>query len=129
MFLTFDLDFWKTAPYFLLTTKLFWKYEHCRVDWYMTQPYSIHDDYILEMMSLVTGLVRVFLTFTFAVKILQVTHSCWWRWFTIDVPPSSLNLVLRWLLCYLFCSSFVINTVIVTTGTHWTVMKAGGLAP
>jgi hypothetical protein len=34
--LTFDLDFWKTAPYFLLTTKLFWKYEHCRVEWYMT---------------------------------------------------------------------------------------------
>jgi hypothetical protein len=28
----------KTAPYFLLTTKLFWKYEHCRVEWYMTQP-------------------------------------------------------------------------------------------
>jgi len=23
----------------------------------MTQPYSIHDDYILEMMSLVTGLI------------------------------------------------------------------------
>ena len=39
---------------------------------------------------------------------------CWWRWFTIDVPPSSLNLVLRWLLFYLFCSSIVINTVIVT---------------
>jgi hypothetical protein len=55
-FLTFDLDFWKTAPYFLLTTKLFWKYEHCRVEWYMTQPYIIHDDYILEMMSLITGL-------------------------------------------------------------------------
>ena len=39
---------------------------------------------------------------------------CWWRWFTIDVPPSSLNLVLRWLLFYLFCSSIVTNTVIVT---------------
>ena len=52
----FDLDFWKTAPYFLLTTKLFWKYEHCRVEWYMTQPYIIHDDYILEIISLITGL-------------------------------------------------------------------------
>jgi len=37
--------------------------------------------------------------------------------FTIDVPPSSLNLVLRWLLFYLFCSSIVINTAIVTVGT------------
>jgi hypothetical protein len=33
------------------------------------------------------------------------------------VPPSSLNLVLRWLLFYLFCSSIVIHTVIVTAGT------------
>jgi len=31
-----------------------------------------------------------------------------WRWFTIDVPPSSLDLVLRWLLFYLVCSSIVI---------------------
>jgi hypothetical protein len=61
--------------------------------------------------------VRVFLTFTFVVKILQVTRGCWWGWFTIDVPPSSLNLVLRWLLFYLFCSSIVIHTVIVTAGT------------
>ena len=30
---------------------------------------------------------------------------------------TSLNLVLRWRLFYLFCSSIVINTVIVTTGT------------
>ena len=56
--------------------------------------------------------VKVFLTFTFVVKILQVTRGCWRRWFTIDVPPSSLNLVLRWLLLYLFCSSVVVNTVI-----------------
>jgi hypothetical protein len=27
----------------------------------------------------------LFLTFTFVVKILQVTRGCWWRWFTIDV--------------------------------------------
>jgi hypothetical protein len=79
--------------------------------------------------------VIVFLSFTFVVKILQVTRGCWWRWksiayyrlcrdgiyfdkilvsenklfkrlnkanlyrwrwFTIDVPPSSLNLVLLW---------------------------------
>ena len=58
--------------------------------------------------------IKVFLTFTFVVKILQATRGCWWRWFTIDVPPSSLNLVLRWLLFYLFCSSIVINTVIMT---------------
>jgi hypothetical protein len=58
--------------------------------------------------------VKVFLTFIFVVKIFQVTRSCWWRWFTIDVPPSSLNLVLLWQLFYLFCSSIVINTVIVT---------------
>jgi hypothetical protein len=58
--------------------------------------------------------VKVFLTFTFAVKILQVTRGCWWRWFTIDVPPSSLNLVLLWQLFYLFCSSIVRNNVIVT---------------
>jgi hypothetical protein len=51
-----------------------------------------------------------FLTFTFVVKILQVTRSCWWRWFTIDIPPSSQNLVLLWQLFYLFCSSIVINT-------------------
>ena len=38
--------------------------------------------------------VKGFLTFTFVVKILQVTRGCCWRWFTIDVPPSSLNLVL-----------------------------------
>ena len=25
----------------------------------MTQPHSIHDDYILEMMSLVTGLIHI----------------------------------------------------------------------
>jgi hypothetical protein len=61
--------------------------------------------------------VKVFLTFTFVVKILQVTRGCWWRWFTIDVPPSSLNLVLLWQLVYLFCSSIVIHTVIVTVGT------------
>jgi hypothetical protein len=61
--------------------------------------------------------VRVFLTFTFVVKILQVTRGSWWRWFTIDVPPSSLNLVLLWQLFYLFCSSFVIHTAIVTAGT------------
>ena len=58
--------------------------------------------------------LKVFLTFTFVVKILQVTRGCWWRWFTIDVPPSSLNLVLLWQLFYLFCSSVDINTVIVT---------------
>jgi hypothetical protein len=49
-----------------------------------------------------------------------MTHTLtvfWWRWFTIDVPPSSLNLVLLWQLFYLFCSSIVINTVIVTVGT------------
>jgi hypothetical protein len=61
--------------------------------------------------------VRVFLTFTFVVKILQGTRGCWWRLFTIDVPPSSLDLVLHWLLFYLFCSSVVINAVIVTAGT------------
>jgi hypothetical protein len=54
--------------------------------------------------------VKMFLTFTFVVNILQVTQSCWWRWFTIDVAPSSLNLVLHWQLFYLFCSSIVINT-------------------
>ena len=62
--------------------------------------------------------VKVFLTFTFVVKILQVTRGCWWRWFTIDVPTSSLNLVLLWQLFYLFCSSIVINTVIVTAGNE-----------
>jgi hypothetical protein len=61
--------------------------------------------------------VKVFLTFTFVVKILQGTRGCWWRWFTIDVPPSSLDLVLRWLLFYLFWSSIVINAAIVTAGT------------
>jgi hypothetical protein len=61
--------------------------------------------------------VKVFLTFTFVVKILQKTRGCWWRWFTIDVPPSSLDLVLRWLLFYLFWSSIVINAAIVTAGT------------
>ena len=25
--------------------------------------------------------VKVFLTFTFVVKVLQVTRGCWWRWF------------------------------------------------
>jgi hypothetical protein len=40
-----------------------------------------------------------------------------WRWLTIDVPPSSLDLVLRWLLFYLFCSSIVINAVI-SDSTH-----------
>jgi hypothetical protein len=58
--------------------------------------------------------VKVFLTFTFVVKILQVIRGCWWRWFTIGVPPSSLNLVLLWQLFYLLCSSIVINTVIET---------------
>jgi hypothetical protein len=43
-------------------------------------------------------------------KILQVNRGCWWRWFAIYVPPSSLNLVLLWQLFYLFCSSIVINT-------------------
>jgi hypothetical protein len=35
----------------------------------------------------------------------------------ILVPSSSLNLVLLWQLFYPFCSSIVINTVIVTAGT------------
>jgi len=61
--------------------------------------------------------IKVFLTFTFVVKILQVTWGCWWRWFTIDVLPFSLNLILLWQLFYLFCSIIVINTVIVTAGT------------
>ena len=73
--------------------------------------------------------VRMFLTFTFVIKILQRTHSYWWRWFTQNIPPSSLNLVLRWLLFYLFCSSIVINAAIVTTGTFEPLIKAGGLAP
>ena len=38
--------------------------------------------------------ITLFLTFTFVVKILRVTRGCWWRWFTIDVLPFSLNLVL-----------------------------------
>ena len=59
--------------------------------------------YLLSMCD-----VKVFLTFTFVVRILQVTRGCWW--FTLDVPPSSLNLVLLWQLFYLFCSSIVINT-------------------
>ena len=40
-----------------------------------------------------------------------------WRWLTIDVPPSSLDLVLRWPLFYLFCSSIVINAVISNSTT------------
>jgi hypothetical protein len=67
--------------------------------------------------------VKVFLTFTFVVKILQMTRGCWWRWFTIDVPPSSLNLVLLWQLFYLFRSSIVIKTVIVTAGTFEPLLK------
>jgi hypothetical protein len=42
-----------------------------------------------------------------------------WRWFTIDVPPSSLDLVLRWLLFYLFCSSIVMNAVLSDTTHHF----------
>ena len=57
------------------------------------------------------------LTFTFVATILQVTRGCWWRWFTIDVPPSPLNLVLLWQLFNLFGSSIVIHTVIVTAVT------------
>ena len=37
--------------------------------------------------------------------------------------PSSLDLVLRWLLVYLFCSSIVINAVIVTAGTFEPLWK------
>jgi hypothetical protein len=69
--------------------------------------------------------IKVFLTFTFVVKILQVTWGCWWRWFTIDVPPFSLNLILLWQLlsilfhyCYTYCYSDSRNL--------WAVMKAGG---
>jgi hypothetical protein len=65
---------------------------------------------LVEIYS-VSADLKVFLTFTFVVKILQVTRGCWWRWFTIDVPPSSLNLVLLWQLFYLFCSSVVINAM------------------
>ena len=61
--------------------------------------------------------VRVFFTFIFVVKILQRTRGCWWKWFKIDVPPSPLNLVLRWLLFYLFCTKIVINAVIATART------------
>ena len=35
----------------------------------------------------------------------------------VSLTYTSLNLVLLWKLCYLFCSSIVINTVIVTVGT------------
>ena len=42
---------------------------------------------------------------------------------------TSLSLVLLWQLFYLFCSSIVINTVIVTLSRKlWAVMKGGGLA-
>ena len=61
--------------------------------------------------------IKVFLTFTFVAKILQGTRGCWWRWFTINVLPSSLDLVLCRVLFYLFCSTIVINAVIVTAGT------------
>ena len=37
---------------------------------------------------------------------------------------TSLSLVLIW---QLFCSSIVVNTVIVTAGNFWAVMKGGGL--
>jgi hypothetical protein len=67
--------------------------------------------------------IKVFLTFSFVVKILQVTWGCWWRWFTINVSPFSLNLILLWQLFYLFCSIIVINTVIVTAGTFETYWK------
>jgi hypothetical protein len=74
----------------------------CRKSWYIAA----------HIICLLMCDVKVFLTFTFVVKILQVTQGCWWWWFTIDVPPSSLNLVLLWQLFYLFCSSIVIHTVI-----------------
>jgi hypothetical protein len=70
---------------------------------------------ILQLQNRMNSWPKMFLTFTFVVKILQVTRGCWWRWFTIYVPPSSLNLVLLWQLFYLFCSSIGIHTVIVTT--------------
>ena len=69
--------------------------------------------------------LAVFLTFTFVVKILPGTRGCWWWWFTIDVPPSPLDLVLRWLLFYLFCYKCFYSD----SWNLWTVMKAGGLAP
>jgi hypothetical protein len=70
--------------------------------------------------------VKVLLTFIFVVEIFQGTRGCWWRWFTIDVPPSSLNLVLRWLLFYLFCSSIfvsILNTMpdVTNTSIYWLI--------
>jgi hypothetical protein len=50
--------------------------------------------------------------------LLQGTRGRWWRWFTINVPPSSLDLILRWLLFYLCCSSIVINAAIEQGNEH-----------
>jgi hypothetical protein len=36
--------FLKNCTIFSFDDQIFWKYEHCRVEWYMTQPYSIHDE-------------------------------------------------------------------------------------
>ena len=51
----------------------------------------INDGFHIVKMNKDKESTKMFLTFTFVVKILQVTQGCWWRWFTIDVAPSSLN--------------------------------------
>jgi hypothetical protein len=48
--------------------------------------------------------VKVFLTFTFVVKILQVTRGCWWRWFTIDEFGTALTTIL-FQYCFKYCYS------------------------
>ena len=126
-FLTFDLDFWKTAPCFLLTTKLFWKYENCRVEWYMTQPYNIHDDQILEKMSLVTELIEllVFISTLFIYivntrfigrgRVICIVLSVLLRYTDSDSSFGIFKLFLRW--------SYHVESFTVATMTWLIVME------
>jgi len=68
--------------------------------------------------------VKVFLIFTFVVKILQVTDGYWWRCSTLLTEFSTALITVLPILfqyCYKYCYSDSRNLS--------TVMKAGGLAP
>jgi hypothetical protein len=73
--------------------------------------------------------MKVFLTFTFVVKILQVTRGCWWRWFTIDVPPSSLIFTIwKSIVYYRLCrDSIYFDKILVSENKLFKISKKANL--
>ena len=76
-----------------------------------------------DLLQVTWGSVSFFQLFS-TVFSLSINVTCYFFCcFFAFCSPSSLDLVLRWLLFYLFCSSIVINPVRVTAGTFEPLWK------